>query len=79
MPTEPRPSRQGQDSCVGQPRRSLRDCPVCRNGESVPAGLSHCDYCHRDVPDGLTKNIASTYSVRGGRMKSICDFCVETN
>ena len=78
MPTGPRPSGQAPEARASQPRRSLRDCPVRQGGEAVPAGLSHCDFCHRDVPDGLAKNIASTHSVRGG-MKSICDFCVETN
>lgn len=70
MPTQPQP--------VAQPRRTFATCEVCQRRTTIPADAEHCDFCHRNVPIGLTHSLSGTTG-RDGRMKSVCDFCVETN
>ena len=59
------------------PRYSLKACPYCGPQLPVPAGLSHCDVCHRTYKyeDGLVQNTSATRY--DGKLKGVCDFCRE--
>ena len=61
-----------------QPRYNLNNCPFCAGREPVPAKLRHCDFCHRNYEPDMIHYISNAYSA-DGRMKGICEYCVETN
>jgi hypothetical protein len=61
-----------------QPRYHLYDCPFCTKREPIPSGLRHCDFCHRNFEPDMIHYISNAQAA-DGRMKGICEYCVDTN